>query len=507
MFIVVCSGRFLASLEMTVKRKERKKRLAAAKLPPNTSFSHTQRVMSTEGRHRLKMFVIVLMISLGSFATSCMSSNHSNKSEQSKSVDYSTYDSFEEMVNATDSKYFDLVRISPAGTKEKPMYHGFFYYGSTYDELLQFDPTGRYMLALRVFIEGRRVQPHDKGEVGYFDLRKNNKWTKIGETTAWNWQQGCRLQWVPGFEEIVWNDRSEDGKSLISKVYNFKTKKTHTLPMTVYTISPDGQTALTVNFERIKHGGCSYVGIDDPYENVWAPAGIGIWIMNMKTGKTEMISSVRDMAKRLYPDGLPSDTIDRTLYFFRGGFNPSGNRLIAFVKDAGKRTRTEGYTMNLDGSDVKYFYRFPSHHFWLNDFEVIDNGSHEKPDGSGVTRGYFRFEDDGSGSAKEFYFEAPNGHSTPHKSNGDWLLTDCYNIKGYVFLYLYHIPTKKLVPLSKIACMLGGTLSTRSNRLRVDLHPRFTPDGKYVCIDATHEGLGRQIYMMDVSRIIANPPK
>ena len=52
--IMVCVSRFLASLEMTAKFKDREKRLAAAKPPLNAPFSHMQRVMSTEGRHLLK---------------------------------------------------------------------------------------------------------------------------------------------------------------------------------------------------------------------------------------------------------------------------------------------------------------------------------------------------------------------------------------------------------------------------------------------------------------------
>lgn len=426
---------------------------------------------------------------------------------------YSVYNSFEEVLNASDARYFEPVRISPAGTKRKPMYHGFFFYNCSFYELYQFDPTGRYMLGMRIFIEGRKVQPFDKGEIGYFDLEKNNKWKKIGETTAWNWQQGCRLQWIPGSsEEIIWNDRTADGKKLVSRVYNLKTKNTRTLPIPVYTISPDGKTLLSINFERIVHGGCKYVGIEDPHKNQWAPSDIGIWKMDMETEKVNMVMSVRDMAHYMYPDGLPEDTIGGTLYFFREGFNPSGDRFIAFAKDArltepGRTSaRTEGFSMNLDGSDVKYFYREPSHHFWLNDREIMDNGFHRDPETGERVRGYFRFVDDGSGQAREKYFDAPNGHITLHK-NGEWILTDTYNINGKIHLYMYHIPTKKFVPLGKLTYKLGGYLYPYNPGIfRVDLHPRFTPDGKQVCIDSSHEGYGRQLYLIDISEIIDNPP-
>lgn len=427
---------------------------------------------------------------------------------------YTTYSSFDDMLNATVAKYFKPVRVSPVGSKKKPAYHGFFFYNCSQNELVQFDPSGRYMIGMRVFIEGRIVLPTDKGEIGIFDLQKNYKWTKIGETTAWNWQQGCRLQWIPGSsEEIIWNDRSGDGKRLVSRIYNTRTKKTRTLPITVYTISPDGKTALSVNFERIVHGGCNYVGIEDPYKNIWAPDKIGIWKMNMNTGEVQMILSVKEMARIMYPNALPSDTVGGTLYFFREGFNPSGNRFIAFVKDARvtspgvTKARTEGFSMTPEGKDIRYFYREPSHHFWLNDEEIIDNGSHIPPDGSKAVRGYFRFKDDGTGRAKEKYFDAPNGHITIHK-NGDWILTDTYKIDGYIYLYMYHIPTKKFVPLAKLAYKLGGKLFRDDPGIfRVDLHPRFSPDGKFVSFDSTHEGVGRQMYIMDIRYIIDNPPE
>ena len=416
---------------------------------------------------------------------------------------YPTYTSFIEMANAIYENTVEPVRISPAGSKDNPMYHGFFFYSCAPNETPQFDPSGRYLLGMRIYIEKRKVTPSDNGEIGMFDLQDNNKWIKIGETTTWNFQQGCRLYWIPSSsEEIIWNDRSQDGKRLVSRIYNIRTETTRTLPIPVYTISPDGNTALSINFERIVHKeGCRYVGIEDPYQELWAPGHIGIWKMDMHTGKTQMILSLRDMAKIMYPGALPSDTVGRTLYFFREGFNPSGNRFIAFIKNARKDTTiTEGYSMDLEGKDVRFFFHEPSHHFWLNDEEVVADGTLAKS-------GYFQYRDDGTGAVKKTYFEAPNGHISMHR-NGEWFLTDTYSVDGFLYLYMYHIPTGKFVPLAKLTNNADfpkgyGTYGT----FRVDLHPRLSPDGKLVCFDSTHEGLGRQIYIMDISHIIENPPQ
>ncbi|MCU0917006.1 MAG: hypothetical protein MUC88_20955, partial [Planctomycetes bacterium] len=119
---------------------------------------------------------------------------------------YTTYASFAELMTAQGAQYPSLIRISEPGTPESPAYTGFFFY-----QCLQFDPTDRYVLGMRVHCQNRDVRPTDRAQIGFIDLQGGYQWTRIGETTAWNWQQGARLQWRPGSQEILWNDRAEDG--------------------------------------------------------------------------------------------------------------------------------------------------------------------------------------------------------------------------------------------------------------------------------------------------------
>src|SRR4029077_2564856 len=134
-------------------------------------------------------------------------------------------------------------------------YTGFFFY-----QCLQFDTTGRYLLGMRVYFENRAVQPDDRADVGLIDLKDRYKWTRIGETTAWNWQQGSRLQWRPASAEILWDDRSDDGASCVCRVYHFSSGKRRSLPRAVYDLSPDGSTALTHDFEG-EHQGTHYASM------------------------------------------------------------------------------------------------------------------------------------------------------------------------------------------------------------------------------------------------------
>jgi len=98
--------------------------------------------------------------------------------------------------------------------------------------------------------------------------------------------------------------------------------------------------------------------------------------------------------------------------------------------------------------------------------------------------------------------------STSYHPKGDWVLTDTYVLNGYQYLYLFHVPTKKLILLGKFKLILNGVEQKQSPGIfRVDLHPRFSPNGRMVSFDSSHEGLGRQIYIMDIGYIIDNPPK
>ena len=42
---------------------------------------------------------------------------------------------------------------------------------------------------------------------------------------------------------------------------------------------------------------------------------------------------------------------------------------------------------------------------------------------------------------------------------------------------------------------------------RVDLHPRLSRSGRLVSIDASHEGLGRQMYVIDIRAYPRTPAK
>jgi hypothetical protein len=162
-----------------------------------------------------------------------------------------------------------------------PKYHWFGYY-----DKYQFDPTGRFVLAMEVDFEGRSPRADDVIKVGMIDLMDNDRWIELGETRAWNWQQGCMLQWLPGsMSKVIWNDRQ--GDKFVSHVLDVFSGEKKTLTGPVYSISPDGKTAIFPDFRRLNdlRPGYGYAGIADPFGDDIAPEKSGIWKMDMETGK------------------------------------------------------------------------------------------------------------------------------------------------------------------------------------------------------------------------------
>ena len=80
-------------------------------------------------------------------------------------------------------------------------------------------------------------------KIGMVDLQDNDRWIELGQSRAWNWQQGCMLQWRPGSQtEIMWNDRQ--GENFVCNILDVRTRKKRTVPFAIYSVSPDGNTAV-----------------------------------------------------------------------------------------------------------------------------------------------------------------------------------------------------------------------------------------------------------------------
>jgi hypothetical protein len=271
------------------------------------------------------------------------------------------------------------------------------------------------------------------------------------------------------------------------RAYDFKTGATRTLPRAIYDVSRDGAFALTHNFERMRHGkSTKYVGIEDRYEGQIAPAEIGIEKMDMNTGRVEFLISLERMSKIAFPDGYKGKT---NLYFFREGWNPSGTRFITFLKNADRPVLTSGWSISANGQDVRYFYNIPSHHAWLDDETILEG------------RQFSIYKDDGSGRQHRVADVGSVDFDPTVLPGGQWFVLDTYPLQGFQYIVLYHRPTRQFVPLAKLKN------TAPPGDYRVDIHARASRDGRTICIDSSHEGQGRQMYLIPIGHILDHPPQ
>ncbi|MBP5623003.1 MAG: hypothetical protein J6X44_13425, partial [Thermoguttaceae bacterium] len=180
-----------------------------------------------------------------------------------------------------------------------------FHWGAYYDQI-HFDPTNRYVVGNEVAFEGRSPTPEDTINVGFIDTEDGDRWTQLGSTQAWNWQQGCMLQFIPGSSfEVVWNNRGKD--DFYATVCDIKTGERRNLPKPIYALAPNGSFTVFPDFRRLNdtRPGYGYCGIPDPNADQCIPTNAGIWKMDVKTGAHEMLFSFADVASIPHENGEP----------------------------------------------------------------------------------------------------------------------------------------------------------------------------------------------------------
>ena len=389
-------------------------------------------------------------------------------------------------VSAEKLESFPSVRRITRG----PRHHWFGYY-----DKLQFDPTVRYVLGMEVPFEHRSPRADDVIKVGMVDLQDGDRWIELGQSTAWCWQQGCMLQWLPGSKtKVLWNDRA--GDRFVCRILDVKTGEGRTIPHAVYSVSPDGKTAVTADFRRIQdvRPGYGYPGLPDPHADELAPSDSGVFHIDLETGKTKLIISLDDIAQL---GVIPNEKPGIKHYFNHLLFSPDGSRFIALHRwryPNGSRL-TLLITAKPDGSDIRVVIPngYASHFIWRDPKHILSQSRHYSGNDNWAD---FLFEDiDGGGDVKEIGHGVldPSGHLSylPGQDN-EWILNDTYP-KGKTRMqtpHLYHVKTGRRIDLGHFHLP-----KTYTGEWRVDTHPRVSPDGRYVCIDAPHKNEGRQLHL------------
>ncbi len=398
---------------------------------------------------------------------------------------------------ADDTRTLPPVRAITHG----PKFHWFGYY-----DKLQFDPSGRYVLGNQVDFEHRSPTADDKIQVSMVDLENGDQWIELGESRAWNWQQGCMLQWLPdSASEVMWNDREPGADDFCCHILDVFNGKKRTLPHPVYNLSPEARWGIAPDFRRLNdcRPGYGYPGIDDPNRDVAAPDDAGIWKMDMATGARALIIPLSKAATIPFQGGFPEGAKH---WFNHLLFNQDGSRFIFLhrwhgAKELKGKFSTRLFTAAADGSDL--FITDPrgrtSHFVWRDPQHIAAFAGHPMSE-----EDRFYLFTDRSDIVEPIGHDVMivNGHNTylPRHGN-EWILNDTYpDGRRLQNPYLFHVPTGQRT-------WLGHFFSPPkyAGEWRCDNHPRSNPIGTAVCIDSPHGGGGRQMYLIDIRALVPPP--
>lgn len=378
-----------------------------------------------------------------------------------------------------------------------PKFHWFGYY-----DKLQFSPDDRLVLANEVDFEHRSPGPDDAIRVGMVDTADGDRWIDLGGTRAWNWQQGCMLQWLPGSEStVLWNDREPDGgrDRFVCHLLDVRTGKRRTIPHPVYAVSPDGRWGISPDFRRLNdtRPGYGYAGIPDPARDVAAPDDAGIWRIDLESGESRLLVSFAQAAAIPYEPGFSRNAKH---WFNHLLVSPDGSRFIFLHRwrgDAeGKGFATRLFTASAAGDDLYVLdpHGKTSHFIWRDPAHVCAWAWHPSHGEK-----FYLYRDKTRAVAVVGPEKMPvNGHNTYLAgTDGAWILNDCYPDRERMQVpYLYHVPTDRRVDLGRFP-----SPPVYTGEWRCDTHPRSSRSGRLVCIDSPHEQ-GRQLHLLDVAAVV-----
>ena len=356
---------------------------------------------------------------------------------------------------------------------------------------------------MRFSSKAARRRAEDNIRVGMVDLKNQDRWIELGSSRAWNWQQGCMLQWLPGTpDEVIWNDR--DGDQFVARILQVKSGKVRTLPAPIYTVSPDSKTAISPDFRRLNdcRPGYGYAGVPDPNASRGAPDDAGIWAMDLSNGRIKLLFSFADAAKVPFRGRKESAFVPGAKHWFNHLlFNTDGSRFFFLHRwrNPGQPIttfQTRAFTCDGDGRNWHCLdpYGGTSHFIWRDPRHILAwawHPSHQEK--------FYLYTD----LSPEVEVVAPaqmtqNGHvSYVPGTDNQWVLNDTYpDRQRNQHPYLFHLPTRRKVPLGDFL-----TPPAYTGEWRCDTHPRVSRDGKWVCIDSPHQG-GRQLYLIDLQGLI-----
>lgn len=261
-------------------------------------------------------------------------------------------------VNAQ-SKAFDL-EIEQLTFGEK--HHFFGYIGQC--RTIPWNESGRYILGLEIDRIDKMPAPEDEAQVFVIDTHNDNKIIYLDKTNAWNPQQGTMFYWNPNAPEtqFFFNDRDVKTGKVFTVLYDLSKKKRireyrfNDTPIANGGVAWNGEFFMGINYGRLARLRLvtGYPETLDWSKDEVAPKNDGIFTVNIKTGKKELLVSYRQMEDAIRKSG--KEFKNTGLFINHTLLNRDANRLYFFAREGwvkGGNKINVAFSVHLDGSHLK----------------------------------------------------------------------------------------------------------------------------------------------------------
>lgn len=253
----------------------------------------------------------------------------------------------------SDSLYIEIEQITHG-----PKHHLFGYIG--HGNTIPWNESGRYIVALEIDFFERMPEKGEAAKIILIDTKKDYKVSILDQTYAWNLQQGTMLYWNPEAAEtqFLFNDIDLETGTVFTVLYDIekgeriREYRFGNESIANGGVSPNGGYFVGINYGKLTRSRkvISYAGAKDFTENGTAnPANDGLFKIDIKTGKRELILSYKDLAEFL---GLKDPTYP--IYIHHTTLNRDGSRIFFVARGKGKKFfPNAGCVINADGSGLR----------------------------------------------------------------------------------------------------------------------------------------------------------
>ena len=295
----------------------------------------------------------------------------------------------------------------------------------------------------------------------------------VGHTNTWNWQQGCMLQWV---DDNTLSFNSYDNGQYVATKVDINLQETTNTEKAVYFYNHSFTKYLSLNFYRLD---LYAKGYGYPYQvDSMDIDKDGIWEVDVKGNSSTLILSLKDVMAHEAKDYMECQHyINHVAYCL-------DERYIIFihrwqVKGGEFVSRLIKYDIENDVMVTLLDNGHVSHYCWKSADELLIYATNRKGE-----KGYMSVNILTGETKMMEGLPDEDGHPS-YSKDGKWILTDTYPNHGRKqYLFLFNVADKKLMKLDTLHSPIRYF-----NENRCDLHPRWSTDNKYICVDNTATGL------------------